>query len=88
MSNVAILLTEAELEALIDRRIALAVTTQHEKEILNLTEVCVLLGVTRKTVSRYMREGMPHTPVSPGSRVNRFHRSQVLAWWLARGSKA
>lgn len=86
MSAVAILLSEAELEALIDRRIAAAKTLPVvEKELLTLSDVSVLLNLSRKTISKYVREeGLPH---SPHGRVNRFDRAAVLAWNAARGSK-
>ena len=84
MSAVAIVLTPAELEDLIDKRIALA-TRPPEKQVLNLNEVSALLGVSRKTVAKCMRdEGLPHTPYG---RVSRFDRAAVLAWNAARVSK-
>lgn len=86
MSNVAILLTEAELEAFVDKRIAAAKALPVvEKQLLTLNEVSTLLGLSRKTIAKYVREeGMPH---SPHGRVNRFDRAAVLAWNAARGSK-
>lgn len=86
MTQHAILLTEAELEALIDRRIAVASEVPKvEKELLTLNEVSVLLSLSRKTIAKYVREeGMPH---SPHGRVNRFSRSAVLAWNEARVKK-
>jgi excisionase family DNA binding protein len=86
MSAVAILLTEAELEALIDKRIAAAKAVPVvEKQVLTLDEVSTLLGVSRKTVLKNIREnGLPHTPYG---RVNRFDRAAVLAWNAERGSK-
>jgi len=84
MSAVAIVLTEAELEALIDKRIALA-SRPAEKQVLTLNEVSELLDLSRKTVVKYMREeGLPHTSYG---RVSRFDRAAVLAWNAARGSK-
>ncbi len=87
MSAVAILLTESELEALIDKRIAAAKTVPVvEKQLLTLDEVSTLLGLSRKTVVKYVREsGLPATPYG---RVSRFDRAAVLAWNAARGSKA
>lgn len=85
MSNVAILMTEAELEAFVDRRIAASKTSVVEKELLTLNEVSALLGLSRKTVTKLVREGgLPHTPYG---RVSRFDRAAVLAWNAARGSK-
>lgn len=86
MSAVAIVLTEAELEALIDRRIAAAKALPVvEKQLLTLNEVAKLLDLSRKTVAKYMREeGLPHTPYG---RVSRFDREAVLAWNASRGSK-
>lgn len=86
MSNVAIMLSEAELEALIDRRVdakLAKVAPAQVKENLNMAEVCELLGVSRKTIAHYVKsEGLPHVPV--GKRENRFIRSKVLAWQEAR----
>lgn len=86
MSAVAILMTEAELEALVDRRIAASKALPAvEKQLLTLNEVSSLLGLSRKTVAKHMREsGLPHTPYG---RVSRFDRTAVLAWNAARGSK-
>jgi excisionase family DNA binding protein len=86
MSAVAIILDQTELEALIDKRIAAAKATPVvEKQLLTLNEVCTLLGLSRKTVVKEMREnGLPHTPYG---RVSRFDRAAVLAWNAAHGSK-
>lgn len=87
MSAVAIVMTEAELEALIDRRIAAANAKPPivEQCLLTLNEVALLLGLSRKTVAKCIREeGLPCTPYG---RVNRFDRAAVLAWNAARGSK-
>ncbi len=85
MSNVAILMTEAELEALVDRRIqASKALPAVEKQLLTLNEVSTLLGLSRKTVTKLVREdGLPRTPYG---RVNRFDRAAVLAWNASRGS--
>ena len=57
MSAVAILLSEAELEALIDKRIAAAKAVPVvEKQLLTLDEVSTLLGLSRKTVTKHVRE--------------------------------
>jgi len=87
VSSVAILLDQIELEALIDARIAASKAQPIvEKQLLTLSEVVKLLGLSRKTVSRCIREeGLPCTPYG---RVNRFDRAAVLAWNAARGSKA
>ena len=85
MGAVAIVMTEAELEALIDRRIQAAKAAPTEKQLLTLNEVSALLGLSRKTVTKLVREaGLPHTPYG---RVSRFDRAAVLAWNAARGSK-
>lgn len=86
MSAVAIVMSEAELEAFVDKRIAASKAQPViEKQLLTLAEVVTLLGLSRKTVSRCIREeGLPFTPYG---RVNRFDRDAVLAWNAARGSK-
>jgi excisionase family DNA binding protein len=83
----AILLTRDELEALVDQRIAAAVAkiSVAPSELMTLMEVCDLLKLSRKTVSHYMqKDGLPHTPVANNTRVSRFKRSEVLAWWDTR----
>jgi excisionase family DNA binding protein len=79
-------MTQAELEALVDSRIAAAMALPVvEKQLLTLNEVSTLLGLSRKTVAKYVREeGLPHTPYG---RVSRFDRAAILAWNAARGSK-
>jgi excisionase family DNA binding protein len=84
MSNVAIVLTEAELEALIDRRIELR-APKPEKEFLTLNEVAELLNISRQTVAKHARED--GLPCAPHGRTYRFNRAAVLAWEAARGSK-
>jgi excisionase family DNA binding protein len=86
MSAVAVVMTQDELEALIDARIAAdKAKPVVEKQLLTLNEVAKLLGLSRKTVAKYMREeGLPHTPYG---RVSRFDRAAVLAWNASRGSK-
>lgn len=86
MSAVAIVMTEAELEAFVDRRIQAAKALPVvEKQLLTLNEVSALLGLSRKTVAKFVREsGLPHTPYG---RVSRFDRATVLAWNAERGSK-
>ncbi len=83
MSGLAILMTEEELDARIEQKVALALAAAAAagpKETLTLTEVCALLAVTRRTVLTFIQErGLPHTPIGP--RKNRFIRSEVLAWW-------
>lgn len=81
MSSVAILMTQEELEALIDRRVSAALLTvaPAPAELMSLAQVCELMGVTRATVAKWIREdGFPHVPI--GNRTNRFKRSEVLAW--------
>jgi excisionase family DNA binding protein len=85
MSAVAIVMSEAELEAFVDRRIQAAKAAPVEKELLTLNEVSTLLGLSRKTVTKLVREaGLPCTPYG---RVSRFDRAAVLAWNAERGSK-
>jgi excisionase family DNA binding protein len=86
VSAVAILMTEAELEALVDRRIALAQSAASkpgEPETLSLKEAAALLGVHRHTVPNLIRDkGLPCIPI--GKRRMKFQRSALLLWMAER----
>lgn len=90
MSNVAIILTEAELDARIEERataIVAKLMPAQPAELMTLSQVCELLQLSRNTVRKHMLEGMPHTPVANRSRVSRFKRADVLAWWAQRSKR-
>lgn len=86
MSNVAIVMTEEELDARIEQRVAAVLAKLgpvQQKENLTMSDVCELLGVSRKTVGGYIKnDGMPAIPI--GKREHRFSRAKVLEWWHAR----
>jgi excisionase family DNA binding protein len=87
--SAAPLLNLDALRELVREEVAAALATAKplpvEKQVLNLSEVSALLGLSRKTVAKFIREeGLPHTPYG---RVSRFDRTAVLAWNAARGSK-
>ncbi len=54
----------------------------HEMEVLTIAEVAQLLGVSRRTVERYVQESrIPFIRLQRGSRGPvRFLRSQLLKW--------
>lgn len=88
MSAAPLLNLEA-LRALVREEVATALASAKppvvEKQLLTLNEVSALLGLSRKTVAKLIREeGLPHTPYG---RVSRFDREAVLAWNATRGSK-
>ncbi len=90
VSAVAIVLDQAELEALIDRRVeakltALRADPAAEKTILDVREVAALLGKHPKTIRKLVKErGLP--VLNATGREPRFSRAKVLAWLEGKGS--
>jgi excisionase family DNA binding protein len=82
MSGVALLLSEVELEALIDKRVetklaALALVKQ--KDVMNVREVAELLGKHPKTIRKLVIErGLPVLKTTGNE--PRFMRAAVLSW--------
>lgn len=79
----AIVLTQSEIEELIDKRIALALaevkSDTTNKPILNTQEVAALLGKHPKTIRKLVLErGLPVNKES--GREPRFVRDDVMAW--------
>ena len=79
------IIDEQALLRLIDERVERALAErQPPEETMFKHEVASLLDVSERTVTNYMREGLPHryrgrTPV--------FLRSEVLAWHREHGRK-
>ncbi len=87
--TVAIVLSESDLEALIDKRVeakltALRVAPAAEKTVLNVREVAALLSKHPKTIRKLVKErGLPATNTT--GKEPRFIRADVMAW-LEKGS--
>ena len=45
------------------------------------------LGVSERTVTRYMAEGLPHVKPFGARGIVRFHPLQVTLWWAQRGRR-
>jgi excisionase family DNA binding protein len=53
-----------------------------EPEWVNINQLVQMLGVSRRTIYRYMAEGMPaHRPPEPALR---FRRDEIEAWLAER----
>jgi excisionase family DNA binding protein len=83
VSNVALIIDQAELEALIDRRVEAKLKEQiaydATKPVLNVREVAALLDKHPKTIRKLVKErGLP--VMNTTGREPRFMRAQVLAW--------
>ncbi len=77
-----IVLTQAEIEALIDSRIEARlsqVATESNKDVLSMAEVAQLLGKHPKTIRKLvLNRGLPVS--NSAGREPRFIRADVMAW--------
>lgn len=81
-----VVLTRAQLETLLHRVVELYVTaspTPREPELVDGTEMCRLITVSRTTLHRLRLRGMPAIPVGD---TFRYRPAAVLAWLEAQGA--
>lgn len=83
MSAVAVLSPE-ELEAIVGRAVAKAISKLGEDVVLTRAEVAKLLKVNERTVVVYVAEhALPAHKLGP--RDWRFHKGEVIEWMRNRG---
>ncbi|ALB46223.1 helix-turn-helix domain-containing protein [Clostridium beijerinckii] len=48
------------------------------EELLNTNEICKMFSVSRKTVCKWRKQGIPHYK---GLRIIRYKKSEILDWF-------
>lgn len=79
--TLAVTLTVGQLRQLVQDAVGAALAQLPAAgacEVLNLADVCELLGRSDRSIKRLIEQGLPVRYISP--REPRFRRSEVLAW--------
>ncbi|HEY3237725.1 MAG TPA: helix-turn-helix domain-containing protein [Polyangiaceae bacterium] len=79
--NVVVLSPE-QLQDIVEQALRAGLNAREQREVLTTEQCCTLLEITRKTLMRYVSEGLPCHSLS--DREQRFLRGEVTAWIRSR----